>query len=117
MRSTVSRDVVKCLDTRRATVMAQRRRKSIRVTDEQGEGGTAASRNSLLIGLIHGGVSLSAIRSTRARIEMAAARIAAEVVGGEMRWRSDPVQALYHCELPSVHLTVNVWAPFSLRFI
>ena len=42
MRSTVSRDVVKCLDTRLATVMAQRRRKSIRVTDEQGEGGTAA---------------------------------------------------------------------------
>ena len=77
----------------------------------------AASRNSLLTGLIHGGGSLSAIRSTRARIETAVARIAAEVVGGEMRWRSDPVQALYHCELPSVHLTVNVWAPFSLRFI
>jgi hypothetical protein len=97
--------------------MAQRRRKSIRATDEQGKGGTAASRNSLLTVLIHGGGSLSAIRSTRARIETAAARIAAEVVGGEMRWRSDPVQALYHCELPSVHLTVNVWAPFSLRFI
>jgi hypothetical protein len=73
MRSTVSRDVVKCLDTRRATVMAQQRRKSIRVTDEQGEGGTAASRNSLLTGLIHGGGSLSAIRSTRARIETTAA--------------------------------------------
>ena len=84
MRSTVSRDVVKCLDTRRATVMAQRRRKSIRVTDEQGEGGTATSRNSLLTGLIHGGGSLSAIRSTRARIETAAARIAVEVIGGEM---------------------------------
>jgi hypothetical protein len=84
MRSTVSRDVVKCLDTRRAMVMAQRRQKSIRVTDEQGEGGTAASRNSLLTGLIHGGGSLSAIRSTRARIETAAARIAAEgVIGGE----------------------------------
>jgi hypothetical protein len=83
--------VVKCLDTRRATVMAQRRRKSIRVTDEQGEGGTAASRNSLLTGLIHGGVSPSAIRSTRARIETAATRIAVEVVDGEMRWRSDPI--------------------------
>jgi hypothetical protein len=42
MRSMVSHDVVKCLDTRRVTVMAQRQRKSIRVTDEQGEGGTAA---------------------------------------------------------------------------
>jgi hypothetical protein len=97
--------------------MAQRRRESIRVTDEQGKGGTTASQNSLLTGHIHGGVTLSAIRSTRARIETAAARIAVEVVGGEMRWRSDLVQALYHCELPSVHLTVNVWAPFSLRFI
>ena len=110
MCSTVSRDVVKCLDTRRATVMAQRRRKSIRVTDEQGEGGTAASRNSLLTGLIHGGGSLSAIRSTRARIETAAARIAAErslaarnYAGGLIYFRYCTM-AIPH----SVHLTVKV---------
>jgi hypothetical protein len=50
-------------------------------------------------------VTLSAIRSTRARIETAAARIAAEVVDGEMRWRSDLVQTLYHGILHSVGLT------------
>jgi hypothetical protein len=33
--------------------------------------------------LIHSGVTPSVIRSTRARIETAAARIAAEIVGGE----------------------------------
>jgi hypothetical protein len=65
-------------------------------------------RNSLLAGVIHDDdicVTLSTIRSTRARIETAAARIAAEVIGGEMRWRSDLVQALYHGILLSVGLT------------
>jgi hypothetical protein len=45
-------------------------------------------RICLPAGLIHDDdicVTLSAIRSTRARIETAATRIAAEVVGGEMR--------------------------------
>jgi hypothetical protein len=95
---------------RRATVMAQRRRKSIRVTDEQGEGGTAASRNSLLTGLIHGDGSLSAIRSTRARIETAAARIAAEgVIGGEDSRAGDLIHSGY-CTIRS-SVSVSCYMP------
>ena len=69
-------------------------------------------RNTLLAGVIHDDdicVTLSAIRSTRAQIEIAVARIAAEVVGGEMRWRSDPILVVYHCTASSVGLTEQVW--------
>jgi hypothetical protein len=59
-------------------------------------------------GLIHGDdicVTLRAIRSTRARIETATARIAAEVIGGEMRGCSDLHQVLYHGIPHAVGLT------------
>jgi hypothetical protein len=32
------------------------------------------------------------------------------------RCRSDPFGTLYHRELPSEHLTANLWAGFSLKF-
>jgi hypothetical protein len=41
----------------------------------------------------------------RTQIRTAATRIVAGIVGGEMRWRSDLVQALYHGKLHSVGLT------------
>jgi hypothetical protein len=50
MWSTVSRDVVKRLDTRRTTVMVQRRWESYPRDQWARGGGTAASRNSLLTG-------------------------------------------------------------------
>ena len=71
-------------------------------------------------GLIHDDdicVTLSAIWSTRARIEMAATWIAAEVVGGEMRGCSDLHQVLYHGIPHAVGLTDHLWARFSPKFI
>jgi hypothetical protein len=66
-------------------------------------GGTAASRNSLLVGLIHGGMSLSVIWSTRARIETATAQIVAEIGGGEkLSWQPNLFQ-----------ITVPWRSPFS----
>jgi hypothetical protein len=88
--------------------MAQRRQKSIRVTDEQGEGGTATSRNSLLTGLIHGDGSLGAIRPTRARIETAAAQIAAEGHRRRAVRAGVLICALYHRGTCSECLTGNV---------
>jgi hypothetical protein len=45
------------------------------------------------------------IHLPRARIKTPATRIAVGIIGGEMRWRSDLVQALYHGVLHSVGLT------------
>ena len=101
VRSTVSRDVVKCLDTRRTAVRDQRWWDPTRAIGEQGVG-TAASR----IGVqLNGGEDLSTrdvIHLPRARIETATARIAAEIVGSELSWWLDLFQS-----------TVPWWIPFS----
>jgi hypothetical protein len=63
-------------------------------------GGTTASRNSLLAGLIHGGVTPSVIWSTWARIKTATARITAEIVDGELSWWPDLFQSTVPWRIP-----------------
>jgi hypothetical protein len=114
--STVSRDVVKCLDTRRTAVRDQRRWDPSRAIGEQG-GGTAASR----IGVqLNGGDDLSTrdvIHLPRAQIEMTATRIAAEIIGGELSAWSDPFQVTVPWESPFSHLTERFAALFTPDFV
>jgi hypothetical protein len=116
--SVTIRDVVKRPDTRRKT---QRRRLTGVLTgpSRKPEGRYGGHRSGVQR---MGKDDLFTPRrypTSQARIPTPVTRIAAEgVVGGEdsLRWRSDPQQSLYHRELPSVRLTVNVWAQFSLNF-
>jgi hypothetical protein len=64
-------------------------------------------------------VTLSAIQTRRAQIAATTTRIAAASHRrwGQSRWRSNPVQALYHGKWCSVSVTGRFWAWFSLKLI
>jgi hypothetical protein len=67
--------------------------------------GTTASRIDVQLNDGNDFSTRDVIHLPRARIKTPATGIAAGIVGGEMRWRSDLVQALYHGVLHSVGLT------------